>query len=183
MKPPLPCASSVVPSGYTRVGEPASPLSQRSSDLSLAHSFPRSIREEIRCVVVGFVDGSCSLQDSALANTVLADDRRNGELELDPLAKPTADTLNLKPLQPPTSGSIVSSVRKPTERWRGNDERKDRNTEYIDLRRIQPIPARTGYARMATKDVKETTFEAFDVEPSTDCRESWAVIISWRSYR
>lgn len=62
----------------------------------------------------------------------------------------------------PTSGSIKTSVRKPTERWRGNEERKERNVEYIDLRRIQPISARTGYARMAKKEVKETAFEAFD---------------------
>lgn len=60
------------------------------------------------------------------------------------------------------SGSMVTSVRKPTERWRGNDERKERNVEYIDLRRIQPIAARTGYARMAKREVKETGFEAFD---------------------
>jgi predicted ATPase len=61
-----------------------------------------------------------------------------------------------------TSGSIPSSVRKLTERWRGNDERKERPVEYIDLRRIQPIGARTGYARMAKKEVKETGVEPFD---------------------
>jgi predicted ATPase len=64
----------------------------------------------------------------------------------------------------PTSSSIPTSVRKLTERWRGNDERKERSVEYIDLRRIQPIAARTGYARMAKKEVKETSFEAFDPE-------------------
>lgn len=62
----------------------------------------------------------------------------------------------------PTSGSIRTSVRKPTKRWRGNDERRERNVEYIDLRRIQPIAARTGYARMAKREVKETAFEEFD---------------------
>jgi len=62
------------------------------------------------------------------------------------------------------SGSITTSVRKRTERWRGNDERKERNVEYIDLRRIQPIAARTGYARMAKKEVRETSYDVFDDE-------------------
>ena len=64
----------------------------------------------------------------------------------------------------PTSGSSETGVRKPTERWRGNEERKERDVEYIDLRRIQPIGARTGYARMAKREVKETSFEAFGAE-------------------
>jgi len=59
-------------------------------------------------------------------------------------------------------GSTVSSVRKPTNRWRGNPERIQRVVEYIDLRRIQPISARTGYARLAKSQNKETKFEAFD---------------------
>jgi len=62
----------------------------------------------------------------------------------------------------PTSTSVNTSLRKLTERWRGYDERKTRNVEYIDLRRIQPISARTGYARMAKREVKETDFESFD---------------------
>jgi predicted ATPase len=62
----------------------------------------------------------------------------------------------------PTSSSVITSVRKPSERWRGNDERKDRKVEYIDLRRIQPISARTGYARMAKKEVRETSTDVFD---------------------
>jgi predicted ATPase len=64
----------------------------------------------------------------------------------------------------PTSGSETTSVRKPSDRWRGNPERKARNVEYVDLRRIQPIAARTGYARMAQRGVKETNFEAFDTD-------------------
>ena len=63
-----------------------------------------------------------------------------------------------------TSGSFERSVRKPTVRWRGNDERRERGVEYIDLRRIQPMGARTGYARMAKREVKETSFEAFNEE-------------------
>jgi predicted ATPase len=63
-----------------------------------------------------------------------------------------------------TSGSMITSVRKPTERWRGNDQRKERSVEYIDLRRIQPIAARTGYARMAKREVIEKTFQSFDID-------------------
>lgn len=63
----------------------------------------------------------------------------------------------------PNSGSLSVSVRKPTERWRGNDERRERDVEYIDLRRIQPIASRVGYARMAKREVKETAFQSFDV--------------------
>ena len=62
----------------------------------------------------------------------------------------------------PTSTSVKTSLRKLTERWRGYDERKRRNVEYIDLRRIQPISARTGYARMAKRENRETSFEPFD---------------------
>jgi len=61
-----------------------------------------------------------------------------------------------------TSGSIITTVRKPNERWRGNEDRRERNVEYIDLRRIQPMMVRTGYARMAKKEVRETTSETFD---------------------
>jgi len=61
-----------------------------------------------------------------------------------------------------TSSSSITSVRKLTERWRGHDERRERNVDYVDLRRIQPITARTGYARMAKKEVIEKSFKAFD---------------------
>lgn len=64
----------------------------------------------------------------------------------------------------PTSGSIQTSVRKPTSRWRGNEGRRERHVEYIDLRRIQPIAARTGYARMAKREVREESFTEFDEE-------------------
>jgi predicted ATPase len=59
-------------------------------------------------------------------------------------------------------GSTVTSVRKPTNRWRGNPERSPRVVEYIDLRRILPISARVGYARLAKLQNKETAFDAFD---------------------
>lgn len=59
-------------------------------------------------------------------------------------------------------GSTISRVSKPTNRWRGNPERNTRVSEYIDLRRIQPISARTGYARLAKLQNKETGVEPFD---------------------
>jgi predicted ATPase len=59
-------------------------------------------------------------------------------------------------------GSKPTSVRKPTNRWRGNTERNERPSQYIDLRRIQPISARTGYARLAKPQNLEKSGEAFD---------------------
>src|SRR5439155_26375434 len=47
-------------------------------------------------------------------------------------------------------------------RWRGNTERNERPSEYIDLRRIQPISARTGYARLAKPQNLETARQIFD---------------------
>jgi predicted ATPase len=75
-----------------------------------------------------------------------------------------AATIRASTREGSASGSVVTSVRKPTERWRGNDERRERIVEYIDLRRIQPIVARTGYARMAKREVRETGFEPFETE-------------------
>ncbi len=63
------------------------------------------------------------------------------------------------------TSSIVTSVRKPTDRWRGNPERKQRPVVYVDLRRIQPIAARVGYARLAKPQLKETSSSPF--EPTT----------------
>ena len=68
--------------------------------------------------------------------------------------------------------SKVSSVRKPTNRWRGNNERNERPSAYIDLRRIQPISARTGYARLAKPQNKEKaggeTFDETTLERFSD---------------
>jgi len=49
----------------------------------------------------------------------------------------------------------ILTVRKPTKRWRGNDERRERNVEYIDLSRVQPVPARVGYTRLANPALQE----------------------------
>lgn len=54
------------------------------------------------------------------------------------------------------------TVRKPTNRWRGNPQRPTRPVEYIDLRRIQPVGARTGYALLLKAGVKEGLYSAFD---------------------
>ena len=52
--------------------------------------------------------------------------------------------------------SLSKSIRKPSTRWRGNPERPERNVEYIDLSRIQPVPARAGYRKLANPLIKET---------------------------
>lgn len=53
-------------------------------------------------------------------------------------------------------------VRKPTERWLGNDVRPSRDVEYIDLSRIQPVSARIGYAKIAKSAHKEISATEFD---------------------
>jgi predicted ATPase len=56
------------------------------------------------------------------------------------------------------------SVRKPTTRWLGNDERPTRDVEYIDLRRIQPVAARVGYAKIAKSVHTEISANQFDTK-------------------
>jgi len=56
----------------------------------------------------------------------------------------------------------TGSVRKETSRWRGNPERRERNAEYIDLSRIQPVSARVGYSRLAKTGIKEKSSILFD---------------------
>jgi len=59
------------------------------------------------------------------------------------------------------SSQFLTSIRKPTGRWRGNPERRIRNVEFIDLRRIQPVSARTGYIKIADPQNKETASTPF----------------------
>jgi predicted ATPase len=47
-------------------------------------------------------------------------------------------------------------IRKPTDRWRRNPNRPLRYVNYIDLGRIQPVSARTGYKRLANPQWKVT---------------------------
>jgi len=58
--------------------------------------------------------------------------------------------------------TIVRSIRKPSNRWRGNPERPERQVEYVDLRRIQPVGARMGYAKLLKGGVTEGEFTEFD---------------------
>lgn len=60
------------------------------------------------------------------------------------------------------TNSTEVSIRKPTTRWRGNETRKKRAVKYLDLRRIQPLTARTGYARLAKPAIFEANSVAFE---------------------
>lgn len=55
-----------------------------------------------------------------------------------------------------------STVRKPGDRWRGNPDRPERAVNYIDLRRLQPIAARTGYSKLAKDATRERSSLDFD---------------------
>ncbi len=61
-----------------------------------------------------------------------------------------------------TGPSIAASIRKPTDRWRGNPQRRQRPVEYVDLTRVQPVPARTGYTKLANPALVETGGEDFE---------------------
>ncbi len=50
-----------------------------------------------------------------------------------------------------------SSIRKPTERWKGNTKRPIRPVLYIDLSRVLPVGGRVGYAKIAKSKHKELT--------------------------
>lgn len=60
--------------------------------------------------------------------------------------------------------SHTGSVRKPSDRWRGNPGRRERTVYYIDLSRIQPLAARTGYLRLAKATSKEGKTQQFEEE-------------------
>lgn len=49
----------------------------------------------------------------------------------------------------------IVSIRKPSDRWRGNPKRRQRKVYYIDLSRIQPLSARTGYLKLAKATLRE----------------------------
>lgn len=53
------------------------------------------------------------------------------------------------------------SVRKLTDRWRGNPERRERSVLYFDLSRLKPVSTRVGYARIARAGAKESKATAF----------------------
>jgi predicted ATPase len=58
----------------------------------------------------------------------------------------------------------TGSVRKPTDRWRGNPDRPERSVSYIDLSRIQPIQYRVGYSKLAKSSLVEADSNDFDKE-------------------
>ncbi len=60
-------------------------------------------------------------------------------------------------------GSIIGSLRKFPDRWRGYDKRELRDVKVVDLGRIQPIYSRTGFSRLAKTSVKETSSTALDM--------------------
>jgi len=59
---------------------------------------------------------------------------------------------------------VDGSVRKRTERWRGNPSRPARHVRYVDLRRTQPIIARRGYQGITKGNVTERQRRQFDEE-------------------
>lgn len=58
--------------------------------------------------------------------------------------------------------TFTRSIRKPTDRWRGNPDRPTRYVDYIDLSRIQPVIARTGYKKLANPTLRETSKNDFE---------------------
>jgi predicted ATPase len=55
-----------------------------------------------------------------------------------------------------------ATIRKPSNRWRGNPERRQRNVEYIDLSRVQPVSGRLGYKTLANPNYFETEASSFE---------------------
>ena len=60
------------------------------------------------------------------------------------------------------STRFQTTVRKPTDRWRGNPKRRARPVQYIDLSRIQPVSARVGFTRLANPLIKELSATPFE---------------------
>lgn len=58
--------------------------------------------------------------------------------------------------------SLTGQVSKPTTRWLRNPDRPTRHVSYIDLSRIQPVPGRVGYAKIAKSKHKEASATPFD---------------------
>jgi predicted ATPase len=59
---------------------------------------------------------------------------------------------------------VDGSLRKPGIRWRGYKERPERQVVWIDLSRIQPIPARPGYYKLANPQFKEESCISLNAE-------------------
>jgi predicted ATPase len=58
--------------------------------------------------------------------------------------------------------SLVGTLQKPTNRWRETPDRRRRVVRFVDLRRMQPIVAQTGYWRIAKTASAESQSDLFD---------------------
>lgn len=58
----------------------------------------------------------------------------------------------------------AGSIRKPTTKWLGNLDRPRRHVSYIDLSRIQPVSARSGYMKIVRSRHVEASSRAFEKE-------------------
>lgn len=56
------------------------------------------------------------------------------------------------------------TVRKPTSRWRGSPDRKQRHSFFLDISRIQPANTQIGYGRTAQDVISRGTTEPFSIE-------------------
>ena len=56
---------------------------------------------------------------------------------------------------------LETSVKKLSERWRGTQQRRERPVYYIDLRRIQPLQARSGYQKLMNRRLHERASRQF----------------------
>jgi energy-coupling factor transporter ATP-binding protein EcfA2 len=61
-----------------------------------------------------------------------------------------------------SSSSRSDLLRKTAVRWRGYSRRPNRFVEHIDLSRVQPVSARTGYARLANPQLIVGTVDSWD---------------------
>lgn len=60
--------------------------------------------------------------------------------------------------------SITGQLRKASDRWVGTADREERAVKYVDMARLQPLTARTGYFRIAKPHVKEVSANSFNEE-------------------
>jgi len=62
------------------------------------------------------------------------------------------------------SPAVTGEIRKASDRWVGTADRHKRIVQYIDMARLQPLTARTGYFRIAKPHVKEISASSFNEE-------------------
>ncbi|MBQ7618084.1 MAG: AAA family ATPase [Desulfovibrio sp.] len=74
---------------------------------------------------------------------------------------------------------LETSVTKSSERWRGNHKRRERPVYYIDLRRIPPLSARSGYPKLTNRHLQESALREF----SPDLLSRLSLIMGYTSVR